>query len=371
MTNEAKSRTAQAAVFRGPVQPLVLERFPFPALTGGDALARIRCATICGSDLHSFHGRRPAPAPSVLGHEMVGEVVETGPQGACDYRGNLLSVGDRVTWSMVWSCGECFYCKRGLRPKCERLRKFGHETITADRALFGGLAEYCHLPEKTAIFRVPPELPDFVASPANCATATVAAVFRNAGNMSGQHVVIHGAGMLGLTACAMAAAQGAKSVIMIEPGARRRETALIFGAHHSFDSNESEGALCGKVRELTDGRGADVGLELCGQPGAMETGVQLLRPGGRFVMAGATFPARPVQWSGEQVVKRSLQIAGVYNYLPEDLECALRFLSGQHERIPFAGLVEKSFSLREVNAAFDYATTSHPPRVAVLPQTGA
>ena len=56
---------------------------------------------------------------------------------------------------MVWSCGECFYCRHGLRPKCERLLKFGHEQIIPGRALIGGMAEYCHLPEGTAIFKVP------------------------------------------------------------------------------------------------------------------------------------------------------------------------------------------------------------------------
>ena len=161
---------SRAAVFHAAGQPLVLETFPVPQPQGSEAIVRVCCATVCGSDLHSFSGRRHAPTPSVLGHEMVAEIVATGPAGVNDFRGRPLALGDRVTWSMVWSCGECFYCQHGIRPKCERLLKFGHEKIIPGRALIGGLAEYCHLPEGTAIFKVPANVPDAVASPANCAT---------------------------------------------------------------------------------------------------------------------------------------------------------------------------------------------------------
>jgi len=363
----APTGTSHAAVFRAVGQPLTLEEFPLPELQGGEALVRIRCSTICGSDLHSYYGRRHSPMPSVLGHEMVGEIAALGPGGVCDYRGQRLGVGDRVTWSMVWSCGECFYCVRGLRPKCERLMKFGHEALAPGRTLIGGMAEYCWLPAKTAIFRVPPNVPDRVASPANCATATVAAVLRNAGPVEGQVVAIHGAGMLGQTACAMAALGGARHVVVIEPDARRRDQALAFGATEALSSALAPEQILARVKEWSAGRGADIGLELAGYAESIELGVSLLRMGGRFVMAGATFPGRPVQLSGEQLVRRMIHIVGVYNYSPEDLETALAFLARAADRYPFEALVGRSFPLSEVNAAIDFAETARPPRVALLP----
>lgn len=356
-----------AAVFRAVGAPLAIERFAIPTLGRGETLVRIRCATICGSDLHSYYGRRHSPMPCILGHEMVGEVAALGPGGARDYRGNELQLGDRVTWSMVWSCGECFYCQRGLRPKCERLMKFGHEALAAGRELVGGMAEYCWLPAKTAIFKVPPNVLDRVASPSNCATATVAAVLRHAGSVADQAVVVHGAGMLGQTACAMAAMGGAKRIIVLEPNAQRRATALEFGATNALDNNEPAGMVEKRVRELTDGRGADIALELSGIPDAVELGVDLLRFGGRFVLAGATFPSRPSQLAAEQIVRRMLQIVGVYNYNPEDLEAALAFLSQAQGRFPFERLVQQTFPLSDVNAAFEFAERERPPRVAVTP----
>ncbi|HEV3235346.1 MAG TPA: zinc-binding dehydrogenase, partial [Gemmataceae bacterium] len=122
-----------------------------------------------------------------------------------------------------------------------------------------------------------------------------------------------------------------------------------------------------RVLDLTAGRGADVGIELSGFPDAVERGLGPLRLGGRFVMAGATFPSRAFQWSAEQIVRRMLQILGVYNYQPEDLETALDFLARIQGRYPFDELVSKTFPLSEVNAAFEFAEKQRPPRVAVLP----
>jgi alcohol dehydrogenase len=359
--------TSTAAVFHEVGAPLKLEQFPIPELKGSEVLARVVCATICGSDLHSYYGRRHSPMPSVLGHEMVAEILAAGPDGARDFSGQPLSIGDRITWSMVWSCGECFYCTRGLRPKCEKLMKFGHEEIIAGRALIGGMAEHCHLPEGTAIFKVPGNVSDEVASPANCATSTVAALFRYAGTVAGQTVVVHGAGMLGQTACAMAAIGGAQQVIVIEPDRRRREKALQFGATEAIDSALAAKEIQARVKALSTGRGADVGLEVAGYPESIELGVSLLRMGGRFVMAGATFPSRPTSLDAEQIVRRMIQIIGVYNYSPVDLEAALAFLSEAVEKYPFAELIDQRFPLAEVNQAVQYAETVRPPRVALIP----
>jgi alcohol dehydrogenase len=356
-----------AAVFRGVNGPLGLERMPLPACRGGEALVRIRCATICGSDLHSYRGRRHSPVPCILGHEMVGEIVVMGPQGTLDHQGNPLQLGDRVTWSMVWSCGGCGYCKLGLHPKCEHLRKFGHEELSPGHSLGGGMADHCLLPEGTAIFKVPDNVADEIASSANCATATVAAIYRNAGDLTGIHVVVFGAGMLGLTACAMAAAGGAADVMVVEPDPARRALALDFGATGTCDSMLPPEDLVSTVRQLTAGRGADLAIDLSGQPGAMEAAPQVLRPGGHLILAGAVFPGRPLQWPAEMIVRNLLRITGVYNYSPVDLQNALAFLSGQGRHFPFEKLVGATFPLSAVNEAFLHAEREHPPRVAVHP----
>jgi alcohol dehydrogenase len=365
--NSVLPATAKAAVYVAPGEPMRLKEFPVPELKGAEALVRVRCTTICGSDLHTFFGRRKSPAPSVLGHEMVGDIAALGPDGTTDLDGTPLVVGDRVTWSMVWSCGECFYCTHCLPPKCERLLKFGHEALRPGLDLIGGFAEFCFLPERTAICRVPANVPDEVASPANCATSTVAAVVRHAGSLAGANVIVYGAGMLGLTACAMAAWQGAARVIAVETDPRRWELAGQFGADRVLDGRDGKAYLSRAVKDLTAGRGAEFVLEFTGVPEAMETGFELLRYGGRFVMAGATFPSRPIALDAEQLVRRMIRLQGVYNYEAQDLKASVRFLSDAIARYPFAELIGRSFRLEEIQEAFDYAENVKPPRVVLRP----
>jgi alcohol dehydrogenase len=365
--NNVLPATAKAAVYVAPGEPMRLREFPVPELKRSELLVRVRCTTICGSDLHTFFGRRKSPTPSVLGHEMVGDIAAVGPDGASDVDGTPLQVGDRVTWSMVWSCGECFYCTHGLPPKCERLLKFGHEALRPGLNLIGGFAEVCFLPERTAICRVPENVPDEVASPANCATSTVAAVVRHAGLIAGANVVVYGAGMLGLTACAMANQQNAAQVIAVETDPHRGELARRFGASQVLDGRAGNAELARAVKDLTAGRGAELVLEFTGVPEAMETGFELLRFGGRFVMAGATFPSRPIALDAEQLVRRMIRLQGVYNYEPQDLKAAVAFLSGAIAQYPFAELIGRSFRLEEIHEAFDYAENVKPPRVALRP----
>jgi putative phosphonate catabolism associated alcohol dehydrogenase len=342
--------SALAAVFHAPGQPFTLESFPLPMLSGGEVLVRILCATICGSDLHTAAGRRISPAPSILGHEMVAEVCGIGPSGAttwhdttCQgttYQGTPVQIGDRITWSMIGAAG-----------------KFGHEKIAPGREFSGGFAEYCFLPEGTAVFPIPDNLSNLAACPANCATATVAAVFRTAsqlsGPLTGQSVVIYGAGMLGLTACAMAADSGAANITVIEPLPHRRRLALEFGASQTLEPSVATSPT------------ADLALEFSGQPESVEQGIHLLRRGGRFILAGAVFPSRKVQIDAEQIVRRMLKIEGVYNYLPKDLQSGLNFLSMTH--YPFARLVSAQYPLTQINQAFSHAENVRPPRVALIP----
>ena len=364
------TRTSLAAVFTGPGRPVELRRLALPRLVEGEALVRVTCSTICGSDLHTVRGDRPSPVPSVLGHEVVGRVEELGPgRPARDLRGAELAPGQRVTWSVAVSCGDCFTCRRGLPQKCETLRKYGHEELAGRWLLNGGLSEYCHLAAGTAIARVPESIPDEVVAPASCATATVAAALRCAGNLRGASVLVLGAGALGLTACAMARSRGAAEVIASDVDPRRRKLAARFGATRCAPGADDTGELGECVKEATAGRGVDVALELSGSGSSVESALELTRIGGRSILVGSVFPGPPVAVSPEWIVRRLLRVEGVHNYTPEDLETAVSFLSEHHGNFPLAELVEESFPLRDAEKAFRFALERRPPRVAIKPGT--
>ena len=98
-----------AAVFHGKDEVIELKQTPVPALPPGGVLVRVRCCTLCGSDIHTADGRRSAPVPLILGHEILGDIVEIGGDAPVfDYRGQPLEVGQCVTWSIAVHCGDCF-----------------------------------------------------------------------------------------------------------------------------------------------------------------------------------------------------------------------------------------------------------------------
>ena len=353
----------RAAVFDGPGQPLRFECVARPRLSPGEALVRVSLCTLCGSDLHTFAGRRTQPAPSVLGHEPVGVVEEISGE-LRDVAGEPVRVGDRVVWSVAVSCGKCLFCTHGLPQKCASLRKYGHEPVTPGTGPLGGLATHCHLLAGTALVKVPPTVPDTVLAPAGCATATVMAAWRAPTVRWGipATVAVLGLGMLGLTACAVASAAG-YTVVACDVSDTRLSQAARFGAAHAARPAD----LAAVVRGLTEGRGADVALELSGAPDAATLSLDALRVGGTAVWVGAVSPIGPVAVLPEIIVRRCLTVTGVHNYAPQDLATAVDFLAAHHARFPFAELVPSVFSLEDATGAFHAAEAGRPVRVAVRP----
>ncbi len=353
---------AAAMVFHGPGRPLELARIPIPELRPGEVLVRVTACTLCGSDVHTFSGRRTTPVPIVLGHEMLGSIVDVGTDAPThDPSGHPLRIGDRVTWSIVANCGACFYCQRGLPAKCERGIKFGHELLRTEYPLTGGLAEYCVLPIGASIFRLPDDLSDEVACPANCATATTAAVFDAAGSVAGRTVLVLGAGMLGLTACVMAHLADAAAVICSDVAEQRRQRALDFGAS-ALAAPENLSAV---VADLTSGYGVDVVLELSGSTDALEHALPLVRLGGIVVLAGAVFPSRAMQLEPERIVRRNLTLHGVHNYAPRHLEAAINFLVDATRKYPLATLVSEWMPLAAAEKAFEQARGAQTYRIGI------
>jgi alcohol dehydrogenase len=359
--------TATAAVFRGVGRPFDLVTWPLPRPRGTEVLVEVIACTLCGSDLHSIHGRRSVPIPTVLGHEILGRIVAFGPEAPrVDAADRPLGVGDRVTWAIVASCGACFYCRNDLPQKCEHAFKYGHEPLRPGRELSGGLADHCLLAPGTAIFRVPVELPDAVACPSSCATATVAAALEAAGPIAGRSVLVLGAGMLGVTATAWCRALGASEVIACDQDAGRLAAAVAFGATRAAPPAR----LAGIIAEATGGRGVDLALELTGAPEAIEGALPLLRTGGTLVLVGSVFPTRPVAIAPERIVRGCITVRGVHNYTPRHLRAGLEFLAA-HPEYPFGTLVD---SWRPLDALDAVVASALPPgalRAGIRPGPGS
>ena len=330
---------------------------------------KVRCCTICRSDLHTWSGRRSGPTPAILGHEIVGEIAALARDVRWDAAQQPLSIGDRVTWTLHSSCGKCFYCNdKKLPMKCATLRKYGHQSCEQSPHLNGGFAEYCLISRGTGLLRIPDVLSDLVAAPANCAAATAVASCEAAELKSGDRVLLQGAGTLGCYAAAYASYLGCERVIVTDIDDSKLEFVRQFGATDCFNAKGlSPRELPLMIKELTGGHGCDSALELAGVPGIVNEGLNSLRTGGIYVEVGSVFPDAECRLDLSMLVSQRLTIRGLHNYHLRHLITALEFLSKTVAQYPYDLIVSRQFSLENVNEAISAAITPLERRVALIP----
>lgn len=358
-------KTSRAAVFYGAGQLFELREFAIPTLAPGDILVKVAMCTVCASDLHTYSGRRTGPSPVVLGHEIVGALAW--PPTVTDGLGRNVRSGERLIWSLAISCRDCVFCKRNLPQKCESLLKYGHQALSPEWSLSGGLSEYCVLRAGTFFVGIPEDMPNNLAAPASCATATVAAALNAAGDLRGARVLMLGAGPLGLTACAMLDAAGAKQIIVADANIERAQHALQFGATDLVHATLPVKEFAHAVQDVSRQYGADIVLELAGENSATQRAIRSTRPGGQCLLIGSVYPQEPLAISVEDIVRRMLILRGIYNYAPADLSRAVTFLLEHGHRYPLQSMVGEVFPLEEVEEAFDFAGSAAVYRVAVCP----
>ena len=366
-------KECNAAVFIEPGKPLEMRKFNLPhKLEPGAALCKVKMSTICGSDLHTISGRRTEPAPLILGHEIIGEIVALGSDLENDGFGDKLKIGDRVSWSIMASCGRCFYCGLDLPQKCEKLRKYGHTCCNEPPHLTGGYAEYIYLFPGTAIYKIPADIPDEIATPANCALSTVINAVETIGLNKKETVLIQGAGLLGLNLVALAVEAGVKKIFVTDVVKSRLGLAGKFGANFCINVKDLAcEEVVSQIRDRTDGYGVDVAFEICGVKEAVGLAVESLRIGGRYLIAGLVMPGSDLGIDGNQLTRKYLTVKGIHNYNPKHLGMALRFLEKCSRKYPYDELVGRVFSLSQINEAIESASTGKHIRIGVRTVTEA
>ncbi len=356
------------AVYAAPNAPFVIEEHPLRTPMPGEVLVKIRMSTICRSDIHSYQGHRPNPCPGVLGHEIIGTIVALGAGLSHDMRGDPLAPGDRITWSEYFIPGPDYFSEVvGLPQKARGVDKYGHMTVTTPPHHHGGFGEYCYILPHSWILRLPDVLTDAEATPLNCGVATMIAVTEAAAIRLGQTVVIQGLGLLGLYGAAIAKARGARLVIGIDTLAERRERAARFGVDLAFDPMMDDATLLNEIRAACRPEGADAVIEVCGVPGVIPLGIEMLRIGGTYVLGGVVNPAARVTLNANLLLKKMLTLRGVHNYHPRNLIEALDFVVANRARFPFHELVDGIYPLDRVNEAMADAAERRVLRAAITP----
>ena len=267
----------QALTFGG-IEKIVYQSVPEPQiLEPTDAIVQITLSAICGSDLHVYHGKETGiDEGTVMGHEFVGTVIETGNAVKKFYEGS------RVLSPFTTSCGDCFYCRIGLTCRCEKGNLFGW--VQNGHGLHGAQSQYIRVPmADTTLVSLSNDLSEEKGLLLGDIFSTGYFCAENAGiNNKGTYVII-GCGPVGLMTVLAAKDLGAENLFALDHSNERLQMAKEFGA---IPLNPLLANARSTIRNATNDRGADAVMEVVGSPEALRLAIDLLRPGGTISSVG-------------------------------------------------------------------------------------
>jgi len=334
----------RAVMFQGAGR-LVPADVPRPAAGAGELLLRLRGCGLCGSDIAKL-ADPAARVPAVLGHEVVGDVVEAG-EGVGGF-----AVGDRVVAAHHVPCGECHYCRRGSESMC---RAFKESNLDP-----GGFAEFVRVPAanvRSATFRVPEHLTDEEASFVEPLACCLRAVER-ARVQPGDTAVVVGLGSIGCLFVPLLARAGAAVV-----GVDQQPDRVEGGRARGIDARGLDEADA-RVRALSAGRGADHVIVTGGATPALAWAVRVVRDGGSIhAFAGGPGDALPVAL--ETLYHRELTVTTTYSSSPGTLARAFWLIAAG--KVDVEGLVSHRLPLERLAEGVDLMRRRQALKVYVTP----
>lgn len=289
-------------------QPLELREIPIPPIGAGQVLVRIRAAGICHSDAHYRAGASAVgPLPQTLGHEVSG-VVEAVGEGV-----TTVGVGDRVCLHYLLACGDCFHCSTGNEQFCSTGSMIG-------KYVDGGYAEYIAVPARNAVI-LPDEISFKQGAVLMCSASTSLHALRKTRLKPGETIAVYGVGGLGIAAIQLAKALGALDIYAVDINPAKLSLAESYGAI-PIDAAQADPVR--QIRQLTNGRGVDVALELIGLPETMSQAVRSLAVLGRAGLVGIGRQPLSVD-TYPDVLGREAEIIGCSDHLLQELPMLLEY----------------------------------------------
>ena len=336
-----------AVVKDKPGDGFILREIQIPELGEDEVLIKVKAVGICGTDIPIFKGLREVNYPLIPGHEFSGIVVKKGNKV------KKFHVGDKVIPGLVVWCGECVYCRQGLESLCDNIWEIG---IHKD----GAFAEYVKVPEK--VLHKLPESLDFDDGALIDPIASAYRPIKKAMINSTDIVVIFGSGPIGLYALQIALQEGAKQVIVVGGSDDRKlKLAKRLGAYSTINTKKDDPNKI--IKEITNGKMADVVIEATGVPSIINTCFECLKKNGRLSLAGIFHQKALIDLA--PIVRKEFNIFGSICYTWLDFQDSIELVSSG--RIKTKAIISHRFELEDIGQALDLINQKKAIKIILYP----
>jgi len=286
----------KALVKRSPESGIWMENVDNPICETNDVMIKITHTAICGTDMHIYDwdewAQKNLELPLIIGHEFCGVIEEIGA-GVTHYK-----VGDRVSGEGHLTCGHCRNCRAGKRHLC-------HKTIGIGIHRNGAFAEYLVIPESN-VWPIHKDISSEIAAffdPFGNAVHTALTY-----NLTGEDVLISGAGPIGIMAVAICKFSGSRNIVITDINDYRLDLALKLGATRTINPKKEQ--IKDVFEELNINHGFDIGLEMSGSPQAFNEMINHMYNGGNIALLGLLPKSTKINW--DDVIFKGLNIKGIY-----------------------------------------------------------
>jgi threonine 3-dehydrogenase len=322
-----------------------LQDVPVPEYGVNDVLIKVGKTAVCGTDIHIYSwdewAQATIPVPMTVGHEFYGEVVAVGRE----VQG--VKVGQRVSGEGHLTCGHCRNCRAGRRHLCRNT-----EGVGVNRP--GCFAEYLAIPASNVMV-----LPDNI-------TAEQASILDPLGNAThcalafnvvGEDVLVTGAGPIGIMAVAILRHIGARHIVITDVNDYRLDLARKMGASRAV--NIQQHSLQDVMSDLNMVEGFDVGLEMSGNPMALNDMVKAMNHGGQIALLGIPPQETAIDWN--HVIFKGLVIKGIYGR--EMFETWYKMIAMLQSGLDVSPVITHRFALKDYEQAFQIMSSGQSGKV--------
>lgn len=308
---------------------------PIPEIKSHEVLLSVKASGVCITDIHRLKGIiKIGEPPQVMGHEIAGEIVKLGDD-VCGW-----NIGDRVVVETSIGCGNCYYCRRGMKHLCINGGEIGYMPYQ------GGYAEYVAVPASN-LYRLPDNVTYEEAGILESFICPAGSIYRI--NMHfGDSVLIMGAGPAGLAYIQASKANGATKIIVAARRAESLAAAMHFGANVVVNTREED--ISEIIMRETNGMGVDIAIDAAGTPQTIKDCINLVRRGGKVIFYGIPPADDMVNIGILEVITKELTLYGTSGnpYIWENvLELTSKGVFNLKD------MVTHKFKLDDINEAID------------------